>query len=452
MPMKRIHLPRRVGMWVLAVVALRAGLDAAPVSYHREVVPLLQRHCYGCHHPGKRKGDADLTAVASLKLGGKHGAAVVPGDPGRSVLFSEVTGADPAMPKDGERLSAAQVDLLERWIREGAVDDSPPPPPARTDPPEYRAPPVLVALDFSPDGRWLAVGAHHEVLLLDAATLRREARWMGAPARIEALRFSPDSRRLAVVGGEPGVTGEFQVWDVASAKPLVRVAPGSDSFFGADWSPDGTRVAVGGADRTVRVLGTEDGRELLRTTVHSDWVMGAVFVGGGNQLVSGSRDRSLRLLDANTGRMLDVLNRETEPVVRLARFPKEDQVAFAGADSRVRLYKAAAKAANTDPGQDPNLVREYESFGRGTTAVAFSLDGALVAMAGLPAGEVRVHEVGTGRRLATLGGHRGAVFGIAFAPDGKRVITAGMEGELRMFSLPEGRPVTNACPVEVSSR
>ncbi len=450
--MKRIQLPRGVGMWLLAGVALCAGLDAAPVSYHREVVPLLQRHCYGCHHPGKRKGDADLTALAAMREGGKHGPSIVPGEPGRSVLITEVSGADPAMPKDGERLTSAQVGLLERWIREGAVDDSPPAPPPRTVPPDYRAPPVITALDFSADGRWLAVGGYHEVLVFDAASLRRVGRWVGAPARVETLKFSPDSQRLAVVGGEPGVTGEFQIWDVASGTALVRVAPGTDSFFGADWSPDGARVAMGGADRSVRVLGTADGRELLRAMVHSDWVLGVVFVGNGNQLVSGSRDRSLRLLDASTGRMLDVLNRETEPVVRLARFPKEDQVAFAGADSRVRLYKATAKAANTDPGQDPNLVREYESFGRGTTAVAFNLDGTLVAMAGLPAGEVRVHEVGTGRRLATLGGHRGAVFGIAFAPDGKRVITAGMEGELRMFSLPEGRPVTNACPVEVSSR
>jgi WD40 repeat protein/mono/diheme cytochrome c family protein len=447
--MKRIQLPRGVGMWLLAGVALCAGLDAAPVSYHREVVPLLQRHCYGCHHPGKRKGDADLTALASMREGGKHGPSIVPGEPGRSVLITEVSGADPAMPKDGERLTSAQVGLLERWIREGAVDDSPPAPPPRTVPPDYRAPPVITAVDFSADGRWLAVGGYYEVLVFDAASLRRVGRWVGAPARVEALKFSPDSQRLAVVGGEPGVTGEFQIWDVASGKALVRVAPGTDSFFGADWSPDGTRVAMGGADRSVRVLATADGRELLRAMVHSDWVLGAVFVGNGSQVVSGSRDRSLRLLDAGTGRMLDVLNRETEPVVRLLRHPKGDQVGFAGAESRVRVYKAALKPANTDPGQDPNLVREFDSFPRGTTAVAFSGDGERVAVAGLPAGEVRVHEAGSGRRVAALAGHRGAVFGLAFAADGRRLATVGLEGELRVFELPEGRLLTNTCPVEV---
>lgn len=439
------------GVRLLAAVLMGFGSQvlAAEVSYHREVVPVLQRHCYGCHHPGKLKGDVDLTSVAMLLKGGKHGSAVVPGEPAKSVLITEVSGADPAMPKDGDRLTAQQVELLERWIREGARDDSPPPPPMRTEPPVYHAAPVLGAMEFSGDGQWLAVAGHHEVLLFEAGTFRRVARWLGTPARTDTLRFSPDSRRLAVVGGDPGVRGEVQVWEVASGKPLLRAGPAQDSLFGGDWSPDGARIVVGGADRTVRVLDAATGRESMRAVVHSDWVLGAVFVQGGTRLVSASRDRSLRLLDVGNGRMLDVLNRETEPVVRLIRHPKEDRVAFAGAESRVRLYKSEPKPPNTDPGRDPNLVREFDSYGDGVTAVAFSADGLRVAHAGLPDTEVRVQDVDNGKRVASMKGHAGPVFGMAFSMDGARLVTGGYEGQLRVFEVSSGRLLTNFCPVEV---
>lgn len=447
-PSPKVMNRASIGLMLAGALPL---LEAAPVSYHREVVPLLQRHCYGCHHPGKLKGDVDLTSVALLKKGGKHGAAVVPGAPATSVLITEISGPDPAMPKEGERLSGPQVELLERWIREGAQDDSPPPPPPRTEPPDYLAPPVLGALDFSPDGRHLAVAGYHEVLLFDAASLVRVGRWIGTPARTDALRFSPDSRRLAVVGGDPGVRGEVQVWEVETGRPLVRVAPAGDSLFGVDWSPDGLRLSCGGADRMVRVLQASDGRELLRVAAHSDWVLGAVFVKGGEQVVSGGRDRSLRLLEAGTGRLLDVLNREAEPIVRLVRQPGQERVAFAGGESRARIYKAEVKPPSTDLGKDHNFVREFDSYGDGTTAITFSADGSLLAYAGVPDGEVRVQEAASGKRVATLRGHPGAVFGLAFSADGKRLVSAGFEGHLRVFEIPSGKALTNFCPVEITA-
>lgn len=157
--------------------------------------------------PGKPKGDVDLTSVAAMRRAGRHGAAVVSGKPGESVLLSEVQGTEPAMPKEGQPLSAAQVAVLERWISEGATDDTPPPPPPPTEPPTYWAAPVLGAVAWSPDGRWLVVGGRGEVLVFDAASLARVRRLLGAPRKVDALRFSPDGRTLAVAGGDPGCAG-----------------------------------------------------------------------------------------------------------------------------------------------------------------------------------------------------------------------------------------------------
>lgn len=414
---------------------------AAEVSYHREIAPMLSRHCNGCHHPGKEKGGIDLTRASAILKGGKHGPGIVAGDPRASRLISEVSGPDPAMPKDGDRLSPAQVELLERWIREGARDDSPPLPERRTGLPVYATAPILGPLEFTLDDRQLLVAGHQEVAVFEGAGLKREARWPGAPARIEAMRLSPDGQRLALVGGEPGVSGEVQIREVATGKELVRVVVSHDTLLGVDWAPAGDRIVVGGADRAVRVLDAVRGVEILQTTVHTDWVVGVGFVKGGSRLVSGGRDRALRLLEASDGRMLEVLNRETEPVVRLARHPTSDQVLMAGGESRARLYKAEPKPPATDPGQDPNRVREFDAFADGTTAVAISRDGALVAVAGESPVEVRVHETGSGKRVASLKGFGGPVYGLGFSTDGKRLATAGYDGRVRVFEVKTAKVV-----------
>lgn len=441
---------RRVSvvLGAVALLAAAAGVHAAaPVSYLREVAPLFRQHCNGCHRPGKEKGGVDLTSVAGILRGGKHGPAVVPGDPRAGTLLGEVSGPDAAMPKEGDRVPEAGVALLERWIREGAHDDTPPE--ADPGPTQYAAPPVIPAMAWSPDGRRLVVAAVRELVVLDPAGLARVARWPGGVPRAEAIAFSPDGTRLAVSGGSPGVAGIVQVWDVASGRREGQWRLANDSLLGVAWSPDGKRIACGGSDRVVRVVSAADGREEMQFQQHSEWATGAVFLKDGQRLVSGSRDRALKLVAVAGGRLLDVLNRESEPVVALARHPSEDWVAFAGADARVRLYKAEAKADNTDPGRDPNFIREFEHFDGGTTALAFSADGGRLAVAGLPAGEVRVHGVSDGRRLATLKGHGGAVFALAFSPDGTRLATAGYEGVVRLFDTAKGQLLTNAVPVPV---
>jgi dipeptidyl aminopeptidase/acylaminoacyl peptidase len=434
-----------VGVWAAPVPAAvssnapapATAVASAPVSYIRDIAPVFRQRCNGCHRPGKEKGGVDLTSVALIRKGGKHGPGVVPGDLAAGTLLGEVRGADAAMPKEGDPMTATEVALLERWIREGAVDDTPPLK-ARVAA-VYAAPPVIPALAYSPDGQFLAVAGLREVVLLQATNLVRVARWLGEIGRAESLAFSPDGSRLAVAGGNAGVDGQIEVWDVKSGQRLHQWRLAHDTLYGVTWSPDGERLACGGADRLVRVIRVADGEEELRFNQHSDWVFGAAFLKDGKRLVSGSRDRSLKLIEVAGGRLLDVVNRDTEPVSVMARHPKEDWVAFGGPEARVRMYRAEPKPDNHDPGKDPNFIREFEHYDGGITALAFSADGQRLAIAGLPPGEVRVHDVGNSRRQATLKGHTGAVFALAFAPDGVRLATAGYEGLVRVWDWQAGK-------------
>ena len=100
---------------------------AAPVSFEREVMPLLEKRCNKCHYPEEQRGGLDLTRIATMLRGGDDlGPAIVPLKPDESPLIQVLTGAKkPEMPKKGEKLPAAEIELLRRWITEGAHDDSP---------------------------------------------------------------------------------------------------------------------------------------------------------------------------------------------------------------------------------------------------------------------------------------------------------------------------------------
>lgn len=97
--------------------------QAAPVDFMHEIRPLFEKHCYGCHGTEKQKGGLRLDIkAAALKGGDDHAPNIVPGKPKESPLLKFVKGEDPdlLMPPKGERLTAEQLALLDRWIEEGA--------------------------------------------------------------------------------------------------------------------------------------------------------------------------------------------------------------------------------------------------------------------------------------------------------------------------------------------
>lgn len=94
-----------------------AGGEESPF-FRDQVKPILVRQCLGCHGPGKKKGDFDLSTRASLLEGGASGPAVMPGQAVNSLLFKKV--ATGKMPPQGP-LPAQDIAVLKKWLDEGAI-------------------------------------------------------------------------------------------------------------------------------------------------------------------------------------------------------------------------------------------------------------------------------------------------------------------------------------------
>src|SRR5438034_9052837 len=86
--------------------------SAPKVSYYREVRPILQANCQGCHQPAKSKGGYVMTEFKRLFAGGDNeGKAIVPNHPDQSAILKMVT------PQDGEvRMPKGKTPLLESEV------------------------------------------------------------------------------------------------------------------------------------------------------------------------------------------------------------------------------------------------------------------------------------------------------------------------------------------------
>jgi hypothetical protein len=126
----RCQLGALLFLGVAGMLLAPAALSAADqhVDYLRDVRPILSRACYNCHGPDEEHRKAGLrldrreSAVAALETGSR---AVVPGQRSESELYLRITSEDPSLrmpPKgSGHELKPAQIELLGRWIDDGAA-------------------------------------------------------------------------------------------------------------------------------------------------------------------------------------------------------------------------------------------------------------------------------------------------------------------------------------------
>jgi WD40 repeat protein len=477
------------GAWqALAAAASLAGESAdkqptGPVSYYRDVRPLLALHCQGCHQPAKPLGGYVMTSHADLFKAGDHNRpGIVASKPDESLVLEQIrvgAGGKAEMPKNKSPLPPKDFETIRRWIAEGAKDDTPPS--ARLaavdaeHPPVYALLPVVPSLDYSPDGTLLAVAGYHEILLHKADGSGLVARLVGLSERVQSVAFSPDGKSLAVAGGSPGRFGEIQVWDVDKKKLRLSVSLTYDTIYGLSWSPNGVFLAFGCADNTLRAIEASTGKQVVYQGAHNDLVLGTVFSRDSRYIASISRDMSMKLTEVETQRFIDNITSITPGVLKgglqaVARNPQKpdvpvqntgggvdtsprvyDELLIGGADGVPRLYKMH-RTQKRVIGDDFNKVREFPALTGRIYAVTFNPDGKLLAAGSSldGKGEVRIYQTADAKQVSRLEVPSG-IFALCFSPDGKTLAAAGYDGLVRLIEPTTGKLITEFTPVPLTS-
>ncbi|QDU41063.1 WD domain, G-beta repeat [Maioricimonas rarisocia] len=466
-----------------------------PISYYKQIRPIFQAHCQGCHQPAKSSGAYVMTTFEQLVGGGEsEEAAIVPGKPDESYLVEEITPVDgeAAMPKGKPPLADAEIALIREWITQGAVDDTPANARQKYDaenPPVYSQLPVVTSIDYSTDGTLIAVAGFHEVLLHNADGSGLAARLVGMSERIEAVRFSRDGSRLAVAGGKPGRMGEIQIWDVAARELTLSIPLTYDTLYGISWSPDGSLVAVGCSDNAVRAFKSDSGEQVFFNGAHDDWALSTVFSADGSHIVSVGRDMSTKLYEVATQRFVDNVTSITPGALKgglaaVTRHPQRDEILVGGSDGVPRIYRMQ-RITKRVIGDDANLIRRYPAMRGRIYAIDYAPDGKTIVAGSSLDGQGQVFTfaadfdpampddikaivqkvvtqqsaeekkkleeyVTSGAKTLTETEIPGGVYAVSFSPDGNTIAVAGADGRLRLLDAKTGEIRQEIATVETS--
>ncbi len=304
---------------------------------------------------------------------------------------------------------------------------------------------------FLPGGRAASSGADGTLRVWDLDTGAEVFNLPTTPRGSLDVKASPDGRRLYTAD----LDGVVRAFDAAAGRELGRFVPlGGAGVYTLALSPDGSRLAAAGKDRTARVWRVADPlpvpapvprvlAEERRFVGHTSVVGGVALSPDGRfALTSGDDPPAVRLWDATTGRLVRRFLGHAGPIHDLTFTPDGKRFLSCSRDGTVRLWDVGT-------GQE---VRRFAGHKGEVWAAALSPDGRY-ALTGCHDNLVRLFDAATGKEVRRFEGHGGHVDSVAWSPDGRRAATAGgLDRTVRIWDVDAGTELRRLdAPWEVRS-
>ncbi len=317
---------------------------------------------------------------------------------------------------------------------------------------------------WSPDGRRLATAcspryrgyesiagsdARGLIEIWDAATGQKVRSWTGhEQGRVKCLAWSPDGKKLASASGD----GTIGVWKAETGHKELLIGVASlnprreDEVSSVTWSPDGQRLASAGQDGTVKIWEWPTGKELLSLRGHQNGVFSVAWSPDGKRLGSAGEDGTARIWDGETGRQLQIL---AAPAIRnplncgasmVSWSPNGKHFAAASRDS-VRVWDTATW----------QVLHILSGHKGAVFSVAWSPEGLRLASAGVDC-TARIWDVITGEELLRLRGHSSLVWSVAWDSEGQHLATTSADGTAKVWHAVHDQEALTLGPVQGSSR
>jgi hypothetical protein len=415
--------------------AQAAEPSAEPVNFQK-IAPILTKYCVGCHNDTDREGKLSLQSYDALRRGGQKGSVVTPGQPESSRLVRVLTGqAEPKMPPEGEAAPTKdEIQRIAAWIAAGAKGPAGQSGdlPLVTPVIPVKVPPKLAvhALAVHPRGNLVAVARHHRVELATLPDFAPVKHWDVGTGSVQGLDFSRDGRWLAIAAGEPALFGEARLVAVEGDPPPRTFRGHRDSLYAARLSPDGRWLATAGYDHQILLWDVALGQVVRTLEGHNGAVFDLAFRPDGRVLASASGDRTVKLWDATSGQRRDTLKEPLKEVYTLVFSPDGSQLAAAGVDNRIRIWRISPTA---EEGTNPLIASQF-AHETPVLRLAWSPDGRTLVSSGEDR-LVKVWEAQTLTLRQTLPLQPDWVTALAITPDSQQLIVGRVDGSVAAYPL-----------------
>ena len=330
---------------------------------------------------------------------------------------------------------------------------------------EQRSP--IWSLEFSPDGKTLAVGKYQWIELWDLETQRLIHTYEPHAGEVRSLKFSAQRAsdtenqqatplRLYASGGIAAQGGEIRIWDVNSEELINSFEIHGDTIESITLSPSNTTLLTASMDEYSAVIDLTQlenvtapiDKQAKWLTQHVGRVLCTLYHPDGAYFVTGSEDKTIKVWHPKTYNVLVNFDANDDAVYSLAYAANEDVIVSGSADNTVRTWRVASAGDGEGilAGQDAlqltgALVREYN----GHQGAVYSVDCGMVSRAGnnrmavIASGSADtsliIWNLRSGNRFRTFDESTDAIYAVQFSPDGQFVAAGGRDGKLRLWNL-----------------
>ena len=245
---------------------------------------------------------------------------------------------------------------------------------------------------------------------------------------VRSVAYSPDGSIIATGSWDDTI----RLWDGLTGEYKKTLRGHTGNVNSVAFSPDGLTLASGSGDDTIRLWNVETGNQKLEFNGRSYSIPVVAYFPDGGKIASGTLEGEIHIWDAFTGQHITSYTGHAGEVITNVTSidfnPDGSILASGGTDGIIQLW-------DTTTGQQ---LRTIDSMHGDSITITFSRDGSKIASTGAWDLTARLWDPVTGQQQQTFWEHETGVYAAAFSQDGRTLATGSVSGEIRLWDTDTG--------------